>query len=208
MHRFFRRWPSPAMVIACIALAVALGGTSYAAFTLPKGSVGALQLKDNAVIGRKLATNSVTSLKVVNGTLLRTDFKAGQIPAGARGLPGTPGPAGPVGATGPAGAPGPTGPTGPGSSGLYAVMDSGGSLSRSSGVLTTSKLSTGKYNVRFNRTITSCVWLATIGSPGTGSNNGMVSAEVTNGTTDTLTVTTLGASGNAGDRPFHLMVFC
>src|SRR5947208_1888170 len=109
MHRVFRRWPSPAMVIACIALAVALGGTSYAAFTIPKHSVGGLQLKDNAV----------TSRKVANHSLLAIDFKKHQLPAGARGpagatgVPGPAGPAGPGGATGPAGPAGPTGATGP-----------------------------------------------------------------------------------------------
>ena len=32
------RKPSPAMVVACIALFVALGGVSYAAFNLPDNS--------------------------------------------------------------------------------------------------------------------------------------------------------------------------
>lgn len=88
---------SPATVIASIALGVALGGTGYAAVVLPKNSVGTLQLQNDAV----------TSAKVRNGTLLRTDFKTGQVPAGARG------PAGPRGAAGAPGATGPTGPTGP-----------------------------------------------------------------------------------------------
>ena len=67
--------PSPALVISCIALAIALSGVSYAATVIPRNSVGSLQLKANAV----------NSSKVANGTLLRADFKAGQIPAGARG---------------------------------------------------------------------------------------------------------------------------
>jgi hypothetical protein len=80
-------------VIACIALMVALGGTGYAAVRLPANSVGTAQLKSNAV----------TSLKVKNGSLLRADFKAGQVPAGAAGAAGAAGPAGPAGAAGPAG---------------------------------------------------------------------------------------------------------
>ena len=35
-----RRLPSPAMIVACLALTVALGGTSYAAIKLPAASVG------------------------------------------------------------------------------------------------------------------------------------------------------------------------
>ena len=51
-QRFGR--PSPALVVSLIALFVALGGTSYAAFSLPKNSVGTAQLKTGAVTGSKL----------------------------------------------------------------------------------------------------------------------------------------------------------
>src|ERR1044072_1776045 len=73
--------PSPAMVVACIALAVALTGTSYAIAVLPRNSVGTPQLKRGAVV----------SAKVKDHSLLRRDFKAGQIPAGPQGQPGQPG---------------------------------------------------------------------------------------------------------------------
>ena len=55
MNSILRRFrPSPAMVIACIALGVALGGTSVAAIqALPKNSVGTKQLKKNAVTSPK-----------------------------------------------------------------------------------------------------------------------------------------------------------
>ena len=56
MRRFVTRYvPSPAMVVACAALAVALGGTGYAALKLPRNSVGTKQLKNSAVTNRKLA---------------------------------------------------------------------------------------------------------------------------------------------------------
>jgi len=97
MKRLWRHRPTPATVIACLALAVALGGTGYAAIVLPANSVGTKQLKNNAV----------NSIKVANGSLLKADFKAGQIPAGATGPAGPPGPAGPAGAAGPAGPAGP-----------------------------------------------------------------------------------------------------
>jgi hypothetical protein len=87
------------MVVACAALLVALGGTSYAAvLQVPRNSVGTAQLKSNAV----------TSAKVKNGSLLSGDFKPGQIPAGPAGPSGAAGPAGPAG---PPGAAGPTGPS-------------------------------------------------------------------------------------------------
>ncbi len=95
------RRPSPALVVACVALGVALGGTSYATvLNVPRNSVGAPELKTGAVTAKKLAANAVTSAKVQNRSLLRADFRLGQLPAGPRG------PAGPTGPAGPAGAPG------------------------------------------------------------------------------------------------------
>ena len=73
--------PSPAMIVACIALAVALGGSAYAALKLPKNSVGSKQIKKNAV----------NSAKVKNGSLKVADFGAGQIPQGQKGDTGAPG---------------------------------------------------------------------------------------------------------------------
>jgi len=66
--------PSPALVIACLALGVALSGTSYAdVLNVPFNSVGTRQLKADAVV----------SSKVTNHSLLAVDFKSGQL--GVRG---------------------------------------------------------------------------------------------------------------------------
>lgn len=88
------RLPSPAMVVACIALLIALGGTSYAAIRLPKNSVGTNQLKRNAVI----------SAKVKDHSLLAADFKPNQLPSGPQGFKGE------KGAKGDKGDPGVPGP--------------------------------------------------------------------------------------------------
>lgn len=107
MSRILRRRPSPAMVVACIALLVALSGTGIAAVVaVAPNSVGTVHLQASAVTGPKIATDAVTSAKIRNGSLLRSDFKAGQLPRGPQG------PAGPAGATGPAGPAGATGATG------------------------------------------------------------------------------------------------
>jgi hypothetical protein len=89
--RFLSRRPSPALVISCIALLIALGGTGYATvLQIPRNSVGTVQLKNSAV----------TSAKVKNRSLLRADFASGQLPAGPRGPAGPAGPAGPMGPPG------------------------------------------------------------------------------------------------------------
>jgi hypothetical protein len=71
---------TPSLVISVIALVIALGGASYAAIQIPKNSVGTKQLKKNSVNTAKLKKNSVNSAKVRNRTLLRKDFKPGQLP--------------------------------------------------------------------------------------------------------------------------------
>jgi hypothetical protein len=106
MKAILRRLPSPALIVACVALVVALGGVSYAAAVLPKNSVGAAQLQKKAVTTAKLRKSAVTGAKVKNGTLLAADFKAGQLPAGAQGPQG---PKGDPGAPGKDGAQGPAG---------------------------------------------------------------------------------------------------
>jgi hypothetical protein len=89
-----------ANVTSTLALFVALAGGAYAAYELPRNSVGTPQLKEAAV----------TSAKVRDFSLRAKDFRAGQLPAGPTGPVGA---RGPTGSTGPAGARGPTGSTGP-----------------------------------------------------------------------------------------------
>jgi hypothetical protein len=115
------------MLVALLALFVALGGSSYAALQLPRGSVGTKQLKNSAV----------TSPKVKNNSLLLRDFRASQrsllqgpqgVPGpqgerglqGLQGLRGERGERGETGLTGPIGPPGPsTGPAGGALAGNY-----------------------------------------------------------------------------------------
>ncbi|MEX2103329.1 MAG: hypothetical protein WD805_05150 [Gaiellaceae bacterium] len=89
------RKPSPATVIACIALFVALGGTSVAAVTLARNSVLSKHIKNGQVKTADLGANAVNSAKVGNGSLLAQDFAAGQLPAGSQGAKGDKGDRGP-----------------------------------------------------------------------------------------------------------------
>jgi hypothetical protein len=105
-----RRRLSFANVTSCLALFVALGGTSYAAIKIPKNSVSSAQIKKSAVANSDLRANAVTTDKVKDGSLVVADFGAGQLPAGPRGLTGATGPKGDQGLPGTPGATGTTGP--------------------------------------------------------------------------------------------------
>lgn len=108
-----RRRPSTAHVTAGLALFIALGGTSYAAGSLAANSVGSTQIKASAVKSSELAKNAVTSVKVKDGSLLKSDFKAGELPTqSSQVLPGEKGAQGPQGEKGDKGEKGETGAKG------------------------------------------------------------------------------------------------
>ena len=97
MRRILRR-PSPALVVATIALFLAAGGTTYA-LTLPANSVGSAQIQRgrvlnsklgpgsvsnskmgrNAVTFSKLASNQMTAAKIRNASLLGEDLAANTV---------------------------------------------------------------------------------------------------------------------------------
>ncbi len=74
-----RQRPSPAMVVACLALFVALSGGAYAAIAIPSNSVGSTQLKAGAVSNSKLATNAVGTRKVADDAITYTKIAKGEI---------------------------------------------------------------------------------------------------------------------------------
>jgi hypothetical protein len=55
------------MIVAVIALIIALGGTSYAALSLPANSVGTKQVKNRAITLAKIANTARTALKGAQG---------------------------------------------------------------------------------------------------------------------------------------------
>jgi hypothetical protein len=101
-----RRRPSPAMVVALLALFVAMGGSSYAALKIGT---------------RNLKNSSVTSAKIKNGTVVSKDIsrRTRQTLKGQKGDPGEKGVKGDQGSAGSPGSPGASMLTGatPGSGG-------------------------------------------------------------------------------------------
>jgi hypothetical protein len=64
--RILRYRPSPAMVVALIALFVALGGVSYGVAT---GSIDSREIKNNSIRGKDVRNSTLRTQDVRNGTL-------------------------------------------------------------------------------------------------------------------------------------------
>lgn len=227
LSRSITRRLTYANVMATLAVLLACAGTSVAAVSMKASSVRSLHI----------APNAVTSAKVKNGTLQRSDFARGVL--GGVSAKGAPGATGPQGATGPAGATGPQGPAGPrgqqgiegprGEAGpqgepgidgvdgqdganatkLWAVVRLDGTLARGSQATGSARTAAGTFVVTFDRNVSSCSYLATIGGDNGGiPTAGLVSA--TNRATDVnaIVVKTRNVAGQDYDHPFHVAVFC
>lgn len=97
MRRRIRELPSPALVIACLAVVLAMTGSAFAAQALINGK----DIQNGTITRSKLAGSAIRSLSGKRG------------PAGATGRDGFVGADGPQGSTGPLGPEGPAGPIGP-----------------------------------------------------------------------------------------------
>jgi hypothetical protein len=186
--------PSPAMVVASLALMIALGGTGYAA-------------------SQALPRNSVTTIQVKDRSLLARDFKAGQIPRGAVG------PAGPAGAAGPAGPAGPAGGAGSAAVKWALVRGDGGIAAQSGGITLAAKPSAGTYILSIGSAVTGKPILASPAYAGDGSDQrGTTSAGPCGGgaegrtcpasdNSSSIIVQARGNDGNPADHAFYVAIF-
>ena len=183
---------SYANVTASLALFVALGGTSYAAVTLPRNSVGAQQLRDNAVGTKELRRGAVRSAHIRNRT-----FRVGDLARSTRSAL--------------AGKPGPAGPAGKDAATYRAVIDRAGGPVAGNARTTAHDRSTNLYRVEFPTDVSGCTYSATLAAV----QNGPVLEEppagritVQSGGAGNVLVKTYDAAGNAAEAPFHLIVAC
>jgi hypothetical protein len=94
---------------------------------------------------------------------------------------------------------------------MWAVVGGGGGLQRDFGALSSGKANNpGRYNVRFERSIVNCAYVATLGPSGTSNNpdTGQISAARRPGTETEVRVRTTDSGGANADRAFHLAVHC
>jgi hypothetical protein len=71
--------PSPAMVVALVALFVALGGTGYAVTAVPRNSVGSAQLRNRGVKESDLGNRAVVTGKLADQAVTREKLAPGAV---------------------------------------------------------------------------------------------------------------------------------
>lgn len=76
MKRIAALRPSPALVVACIALFVALGGVSYG---LATGSIDSREIADNTVRSKDIRNNSVYTRDIRNNDVRDIDIRNGTV---------------------------------------------------------------------------------------------------------------------------------
>jgi hypothetical protein len=121
---------------------------------------------------------------------------------GDKGETGPQGPIGPEGPQGLQGPQGPAGPTGPAGSGLFAVVNSDGTMLRGNGTTSSMKITTGWFKVIFNKDVSQCAYNGNAIVPS------IVAATHAGGDNKGVLVLTTGHDGSFSDRAFHLTVTC
>jgi hypothetical protein len=178
MRRFL---PSPAMVVAVVALIVSLSGSAYAAFV---------------ITGKNIKNGTVTTRDIRNHSLSGRDMRRDGIGGGSIKESSL----GPV----------PTSFL-TGGSGQFAVVSAGGQAVRGRNISSVARTSEGRYQVIFNGNVRNCGYYATIGdvSASTPPSHSEISVGSLGSNVNGVAVRTQnGGNGNQLDRPFHLIVMC
>jgi hypothetical protein len=179
VKRMLRYRPSPAFVLAFIALSVALGGTATALRghdtvskdDIRRGAVGKSEVRTDSIGKAELIEDVITGGQVAESTL--------QGVATASGLT------------------------------HFAVVDDNGVRSRSRNVSTTARTGEGSYNVVFNRDVSKCAYLVSLGRVLLGgSQRGEISTTLLAGLNNVVRVRTRDSDGSPSDREFHIAVVC
>ena len=185
MGRFIQYRPSPAMVVAFVALSAALAGTATAlpgsrtvrADDLATGSVGKRAIRTNGVGKAEIRSNAVGRSELRDGAVTPPKI-AGTVPT-ANGLE------------------------------KWGVVNSNGSFERGAGVTSTSRTGAGQYQVVFSADVSDCGYVATLGRNGTQAPQaGEIGTGSLPGNANGVRVRTRDSAGALSDRSFHIAVTC
>ncbi|RKQ92963.1 hypothetical protein C8N24_2820 [Solirubrobacter pauli] len=183
-----------ANAMSTIAVFIALGGTTYAAVSLPRNSVGSAQIRSNAVGSSEIRSGSIRSSELHDGSVALRDISKGA-QASLRGAQGPAGPAGPAGT--------------PAVTYRVAVNSGGGTpAGNAKGVTHTGG---NEYTVAFDRDVSACQYAVSLVAVQNGPTleqppAGRITAAPAAG--GAVLVKTFAADGSAAEAPFHLLVAC
>jgi hypothetical protein len=180
----FMRMPSPAMVVACLALFVALSGVSYAVATISSsdiinGSIRNRDFKDGTLRGQEAKRDGFGPGAIKEQVL--DSAKLGKVLAAAV-------------ADG---------------SARHAVVSRAGAAVRSRGTTSASQTGPGQYVVTFTSDVRACAYSATLGDESAaGPGNGQISVASAASNVNAVRVVTRDSAGALANRSFHLIVSC
>lgn len=191
---------SYANVTATLALFIALGGTSYAAATLGRNTVGSTQIRSNAVGSSEIRSGAVGTSELRDRSIALRDLAVDT----RASLRGAAGPAGPAGAAG---------PTGPAGVALSAAVNSGGvRVGGNARDNVNHPGGSNEYTVEFTHDVSGCIYAATLAAAPIGSTveqppaGGRIGVASAGGAT--VLVKTYDGAGAPAPAPFHLLVSC
>ncbi|HYV14927.1 MAG TPA: hypothetical protein VE972_02780 [Conexibacter sp.] len=189
-HLLARRRPSPAMIVACCALFVALGGTSYA---FAVGSIGSREIRNHSIGGVDVRADGVGG-----GAIKEESLDASKLDAARIGTVPRAQTADSVATAG--------------GLALGVRVNLDGRRSLAHGVVEVEHLSNGIYNVVFDRDVSQCIPAATLtnhlafGDDRAGTGQIRVAP---NGDDDrALSVLTADSADVLADHDFYLLVSC
>lgn len=178
------RAPSPAMVVALVALFVALGGSAYAVATIDSadivnGSIRNRDFKDGTLRGNEAKKDGFGPNAIKEQSLDASKLKQVPSAAIADGV------------------------------NRHAVISNVGAAVRGRGVASSAHAAQGQYQVIFDRDVRACVYSATLGDESAaGAGSGQISVTSLAANVNGVRVVTRNSAGDFADRSFHLIVSC
>jgi hypothetical protein len=181
------RAPSPAMVVALIALFVSLGGSAYAVATIGSddiinGSIRNRDFKDGTLRGQEAKRDGFGGGGIKEESLDASKIQ--QVPSAVAAVT---------------------------VDGLtrHAVISNVGAAVRGRGTASSAQTGPGQYQVIFDRDVRNCVYTATLGDESAaGPGNGQISVTSAASNVNGVRVVTRNSVGEVENRSFHLIVSC
>jgi hypothetical protein len=198
---------TPGTVIACIALFVALGGTSLAAVAV--NSVGKAQIRTNAVGKSEIRSNAVGRSEIASSGVGKPEIATNGV--GASEIRANAIDSDEIANGGIQAADLSTSARGSLQSALLKAAVNTVGAPQGGNAKTATRVNTGTYQVEFGQDVSGCAYAATLVAVKNGAGvdtPGAGRITAASGGTTKVNVSTYNAAGDPSNQPFHLIVAC